>query len=200
VKLSLILMSIFALFAPVSARGSDDIPKKVSIDRYSAMLTHSPFAVASAPSALPAATPNFAKDLYVSNAAKLSESDMVTLASSADKNFKEYLTTKGPNEHGYAIASIEWSEKVGATKVTISKDGQFAPLTFNQALISSGPPMTGPQTPNVVPPGGSTPGQNVGPRAPVTNLPTPPPHVRGVIPRNPSAAPAPVIVPPPADN
>ena len=37
---------------------------------------------------------------------------------------------------GYSIASIEWSDRVGATKVTISNDGKFATLTFNQALLS----------------------------------------------------------------
>ena len=36
---------------------------------------------------------------------------------------------------GYSIASIEWSEDVRKTKVTISKDGKFATLTFNQSLL-----------------------------------------------------------------
>ena len=55
---------------------------------------------------------------------------MVTLNSASDKNFNEYLSTKGPNEHGYAIAKIEWSDPTGATRVTkltISKDGQPSP-------------------------------------------------------------------------
>ena len=55
--------------------------------------------------------------------------------SSADRDFKKYLNTKTPVD-GFAIASIEWSDKVGETKVTISKDGQFCTLTFNQAEIS----------------------------------------------------------------
>ena len=41
---------------------------------------------------------------------------------------------------GYSISSIEWSDKVGQTKVTISKDGNFATLTFNQALLSQASP------------------------------------------------------------
>src|SRR5262249_24343979 len=65
---------------------------------------------------------------------------------------KKYLTTKEPVE-GYSIANIEWSDKVGGTKVTISKDGNFATLTFNQALLSQvspgggGRPMAGPVAP-----------------------------------------------------
>jgi len=31
---------------------------------------------------------------------------------------------------GYSIASIEWSDRVGATKVTISNEGKFATLTL----------------------------------------------------------------------
>ena len=100
------------------------------------MLNRSPFAVATAV-ALPAATPNFAKDLYLSSAAKSPEGDMITIVSGSDKMFRKYLSTKEPVD-GYSIANIEWSDRVGATKVTISKDGKFATLTFNQALVHSG--------------------------------------------------------------
>ena len=121
--------------AAVSAWAADDLPPRLNFDRYQGMLDHSPFAVASAV-VVPAATPNFAKDLYVANAAKSADGDMVTIASSSDKEFKKYLTTKNPVD-GYAIANIEWSDKVGETKVTISKDGQFAALAFNQTLIAT---------------------------------------------------------------
>ncbi|MEY2536888.1 MAG: hypothetical protein QOG67_628 [Verrucomicrobiota bacterium] len=194
-SVSLVSVAVFSTW------GADVLPKRNDFSRYQSMLDHSPFAVATA-AALPAATPSFAKDLYIANAARSPEGDMVTLASAADKNFKEYLTTKGPNEHGYAIASIEWSDKVGATKVTVSKDGQFSSVGFNQALLSQGPGAggSGPQPmpsyqPNQVP----TPVTR--PAVPGQVVPTPPPRVRGVIPRNPNAAPAPppqVATPPPA--
>ena len=82
---------------------------------------------------------------------------MVTIASTSDHNFKKYLTTKEPVD-GYSIANIEWSDKVGGTKVTISKDANFATLTFNQALLSQSSPGGGA--------GARTP---VAPSAPVTN-------------------------------
>src|SRR5205085_8152693 len=157
-------MSILALIATVSVRGADDLPAKLNFDRYKGMLDHSPFAVASAIVA-PAATPNFAKDLYVANAAKSPECDVVTIASSSDKEFKKYLTTCGGPVDGYAIANIEWSDKVGETKVTISKDGQFAALAFNQTLIATtlpnrpapgvvpAPPPAQPQQPGFQKPG-----------------------------------------------
>ena len=118
----------------MSGKADDNIPPHFNFDRYSAMVDRSPFAIATAV-ALPAATPDFAKDLYVANAARSPEGDMVTIASSSDQNFKKYLTTREPVD-GYSIASIEWSDRIGATKVTISNDGKFATLTFNQALLS----------------------------------------------------------------
>jgi hypothetical protein len=176
-----ILISIFALLCPVSTQRADDIPKRFNFDRYSAMLNRSPFAVATAV-ALPIAGADFAKELYVANAARSPEGDMVTIASTADGNFKEYLTTKGPAD-GYSIASIEWSDRVGATKVTISKDGKFATIGFNEALLAEHPVTNVAPAPLPL---------RVKP-APIPTLPTPPPHKRGVIQRSPQVP----NVPPP---
>ena len=193
-KRSLMLISILALVGAIAGQTEDAIPPRFNFDRYSAMLDRSPFAVATAV-ALPSATPNFAKDLYVANAARSPEADMVTIASSSDQSFKKYLSTREPVD-GYSIASIEWSDRVGATKVTISKDGNFAAISFNEALLSqplaNAPPAPRPPTPIA--------------RSPMTPPPpvprqTPRPHVRGVIQRNPKALsvptpnPAPLHVP-----
>src|ERR1044071_9654655 len=135
------LIFILALLGAVHTEAEEVLPPHFNFDRYSKMVDHSPFAVATEVAA-PAATPDFAKDLYIANAARSPDGDMVTLASTADHNFKKYLTTREPVD-GYTIASIEWSDKVGATKVTISKDGNFATLTFNQALLSQSVPGAG---------------------------------------------------------
>src|SRR6478609_4746080 len=137
-KYSLTLAMIIAMAGATYSQAEEVLPPQYNFDRYSKMMDQSPFAIASAVAA-PAATPDFAKDLYIANAAKSQDGDLVTLASSADHNFKKYLTTKEPID-GYSIASIEWSDKVGQTKVTISKDGNFATLTFNQALLSQASP------------------------------------------------------------
>ena len=137
-KYSLTLATIIAIAGATYSQAADVLPPQYNFDRYSKMMDQSPFAIASAVAA-PAATPDFAKDLYIANAAKSQDGDLVTLASTADHNFKKYLTTKEPID-GYSIASIEWSDKVGQTKVTISKDGNFATLTFNQALLSQASP------------------------------------------------------------
>jgi len=152
VKLSLALLSSFAVIGAHSGSADDVLPPRFNFDRYTRMLDQSPFAIATA-AALPEATPNFARDLYVANAARSSEGDMVTIRSSSDQNFKKYLTTREPVD-GYSIAQIDWSDDVGKTRVTISKEGQFATLTFNQSLLSksaSARPPTPDQVPQSVP-------------------------------------------------
>src|SRR5205807_3616604 len=140
-KYSPALVFILSLLGAVYIQAEEVLPPQFNFDRYSKMVEHSPFAIATAV-APPAATPDFAKDLYIANAARSPEGDLVTLASTSDHNFKKYLTTREPVD-GYSIANIEWSDKVGATKVTISKDGNFTTLTFNQALLSQSGPNPG---------------------------------------------------------
>ena len=187
-KYSFTLISIFTLFGAITGQADDVLPPRFNFDRYSAMVNHSPFAIATA-IALPSATPDFAKDLYVANAARSPDGDMVTIASSSDQNFKKYVSTKEPVD-GYSIASIEWSDRVGATKVTISKDGKFATITFNQALLSQ-PAPNAPLVPNsptaAVPAVPAVPS----PLAPSVPRQAPRPHVRGTIQRNPKAVPMP---------
>jgi hypothetical protein len=198
-KYSLTVILVATLLGAICARAEDVLPPRFAYDRYSKMVDNSPFAIATAVAA-PAATPDFAKDLYVANAARSPDGDLVTLASTSDHNFKKYLTTKAPVD-GYSIANIEWSERVGATKVTISKDGNFATITFNQALLQQSAPnaalasrMLTPPGPNIPPtPNVASPKLPAGLPAEMQQL-VPPapqlrsPHSRGLIQRNPRGA------------
>ena len=198
------------LFAPQAASAADGLPTRIQFARYEPMMNRSPFAVATAPAATPPPAPNFAKDWYIANAARSPQGDLVTIASSTDKNFKLYLTSAEP-VNGVSISNTEWSDKVGATKVTVTKDGQFATLTFNQALLSqpiaNAPPpqqqaqpqpvqpqLSGAQqtlpAPAVTAPGVPPANAPIKP-APIPTLPTPPPRVRSVIQRNPGSPQAP---------
>ena len=214
-KYSITFAAVVLLLGAIRSQAEEVLPPHFNFERYTKMVDHSPFAVATSVAA-PAATPDFAKDLYIANAARSPDGDMVTLASTSDHNFKKYLTTREPVD-GYGIANIEWSDKVGATKVTISKDGNFATITFNQALLSQGaqnaggparafapPPLQAPNPVNPIsklPPGAPPELQQLIP----TGKDVPRPHSRGLIQRNPrtsrapsqGAAPAP---PPPAKN
>src|SRR5438128_1491771 len=198
-KYSLTFASILVLLGATYSEAADVLPQQHDFDRYSKMVDQSPFAVATAVAA-PAATPDFAKDLYIANAARSQDGDMVTIASTSDHNFKKYLNTKEPVD-GYSIANIEWSDKVGGTKVTISKDGNFATLTFNQALLSQSGPNPGfvskamvqpvPAMPNPV--GVPNPALNLPPGLPaevqqlIPSKEAARPHARGLIQRNPGS-------------
>jgi hypothetical protein len=167
------------------------------------MLKRSPFAVATA-SAPTGAKPDFAKDLYVANAAHSTDGDFVTIASTTDKNMKEYLNTREAVD-GYTISNIQWSDRVGETKVTISKDGQFATLTFNEALLSQAIQNPAPQ-PQAIPGRPPVPGARpnipspVQRPMPVPQIPTPAPHTRGVIRHGASPTTRPQPAPQPQNN
>ena len=103
------LIFILALLGAIHTQAEEVLPPQFNFDRYSKMVDRSPFAVAREVAA-PAATPDFAKDLYIANAARSPDDDIVTLASTSDHNFKKYLTTK-ESVDGYTIASVEWSEQ-----------------------------------------------------------------------------------------
>src|SRR6266567_3891171 len=136
-KYSPALVFILSLLGAVYVQAEEVLPPQFNFDRYSKMVEHSPFAIATAV-APPAATPDFAKDLYIANAARSPEGDLVTLASTSDHNFKKYLTTREP----------------------ISKDENFATLTFNQALLSQSAPNAGGASRSFAPPMPALPGSN----------------------------------------
>jgi hypothetical protein len=167
---------ITTLAAATVARAEEAIPKRPDFNRYAAMIERSPFVIATAPAPVDT-TPSWSKDLFIANAAHTPEADLLTISSMADRGMKEYLSTEGPNAKGYSISSIEWSDKPGATKANICKDGQCATIGFNEALVFQPPapaaqPMARPMPMPQVPPAGM-----------------PAPHVRGVIQRIPQKLP-----------
>lgn len=189
---------LFAL--PSIARADDVLPKRPEFALYKGMLDRSPFAVATVEAA-PVVAPDFARDLYIANAGKTEDGVLVTIASTTDRNMKEYLDTKGPNDNGFSITDIKWSDRPGETRVTISKDGKYATLKFNQALMSQSPgqalisnpvtqqPFVPPAQPYVKPPMPPVP-QPVPQENPALNR----IRSRGLIQRNPAVvAPTPVV-------
>jgi hypothetical protein len=194
------LVAICASFA--IAKADDVLPKRPDFALYQGMLNHSPFAVATA-AAAPVVAPDFARDLYVANAGRTEDGAFITVASTTDRNLKEYLDAKGPNENGYAITDIKWSDRPGETKVTITKDGKYATLSFNQTLMSQQPQNPGqqpmvnvpaPPQPFVAPPQYVKPPVPPTPQTPQQNPALNRIRSRGLIQRNPAAvAPTPNV-------
>jgi hypothetical protein len=189
-KRNLLLLSALAV-GLTTARSEDALPMAPAFSRYEPMLKHSPFAVASAGAPV-GVTPDFAKELYVANAGHSEKGDFVTIASTTNRDFKLYLTT-GQNVDGYSVPNIQWSDRVGETKVTLTKGGQIATLSFNEAILSEAIHNSAPQNVrspmgNAVPGIPGRPPANIPMPVPrpmtVPTLPTPPPYTRGLIRRS----------------
>jgi hypothetical protein len=120
----LVSTGLFLCLTTVTSWAKDDLPTTEEFAHYQPMLQRSPFAVATA-GALPN-TPDFAKDLYVANAAHSTEGDFVTLASTTDKNQKEYLSTK-ETVHGYSISNIQWSDQVAKPRSQSRRTASLRP-------------------------------------------------------------------------
>lgn len=196
-KKSNALLFGFVLFGLTTGLAADDLPEAEKFSRYEAMLKRSPFAVATAAAPIVGA-PDFAKELYVANAGHSDTGDFVTIASTTNRELKLYLSTKEAVD-GYSIPNIQWSDRVGETKVTIEKGGQVATLGFNEAVL--GQPIQNqvsqisrpqPGIPNLQ----GVPGSPLAGRSAVNlpmplprpmnvpTIPTPPPHTRSLIRRN----------------
>jgi hypothetical protein len=98
---------------PLIALAADSLPKRPDSNHYQAMLSTSPFGLATV---VPAATPDFATDLYVASIVCSEDCAVVTLASATDKDFTEVVSSKGPNEHGFVISNVQCSDREGQTK------------------------------------------------------------------------------------
>ena len=75
----LIAVAVLVIAGATYSHAEEVLPPQYNFERYSKMVDQSPFAVATAVAA-PAATADFAKDLYIANAAKSQDGDLVTIA------------------------------------------------------------------------------------------------------------------------
>lgn len=129
----------------LAATTSNELPVAFPPARYEAMAKTSPFALAT-PTAAPVA-PGFASSLYLTGVAKIGNKDFVTIAS-RDQPTRFSLTADEPGNEGVSLVSVEWSEQVGKSKVTIKKGTEFATLEFDQAILQK-PFQVTPQQPQV---------------------------------------------------
>jgi hypothetical protein len=102
----------------------------------------------------PPATPSFAASLYVSGIAKIGNCDFVTVASRDASQGKFSLTTGEEGQNGISLVSVQWSDQIGKSKVTIKKGNEFSVLEFDQAALRAPVPVTPsmPQLPMPIPP------------------------------------------------
>lgn len=156
-KRSLFIPGALVLAAPVFA-AQTIIPEPFPEERYAKMIESEPFKLATAPVAPVEKGPGPFAQLFVAAIARFNtpegkQEDVVTVKSRADQSTFTLSGTE-PNKEGYQIAGIEWSEKVGASKVTIKKGTEFGTLEFDQANLQAAPQAAARPQPGVPQPGG----------------------------------------------
>ncbi len=193
------------VFCASAAFATDFVPPQpLPAGRYDKMVEDWPFTLATPAAPVVEATAGFAVNLHVMGISRErypdgKERDVVTVKSHADQtSFR--LFGNEPNKEGISVAGVEWSDRVGKSKVTLKKGAEFAPLEFDQSVLHSSSPM--PQVSSQPRPGGA-PGALAQPRpgAPTTSLPggLPPGNNNALKingPRNQPVIPRPNSVPP----
>src|SRR5207253_590037 len=130
-KYSITFAAVVLLLGAIRSQAEEVLPPHFNFERYTKMVDHSPFAVATSVAA-PAATPDFAKDLYIANAARSPDGDMVTLASTSDHNFKKYLTTRCAAR--IAAVDSDWQRRASAP---FARDDSAQPKNVTGAIPGS---------------------------------------------------------------
>lgn len=155
---------LLLVLAAGAARGDTEqpLPLPFPAARYQQMRAKSPFAVATAAVATAAPTPGFAADLYVNGVARIGTSDFVTIKERGENKGTIFLQVGKANDDGLEAKSVLWAEEMGKTKVVVSKAGEQATLSFDQAeMAKAAPPAPMPGLPGVrlpMVPGGQRPG------------------------------------------
>jgi hypothetical protein len=134
------------------------LPSAFPASRYDKMMAISPFNLASATIPPRVKGPGPFVHLHIATLARIIDPDgntrdLVTIASRAEGTL---FTLEGsePNKDGFQIARIDWSDRVGETKVLLKKGDALGMLEFDKALLTTpaaGSKYSLPQ-PNALPP------------------------------------------------
>lgn len=118
-------------------------PAAFAQSRYTALLAHSPFSVASVETSSAPPPPSFAANWFVGGIARLEGADFVCIQSRDQSvNFSLYGGEPDPGT-GTVLASIEWSDSIGKSRVKLRKGDEVATLEFNEAVMKGSPPPSG---------------------------------------------------------
>lgn len=142
IAIALVVAQNFCVFS-VRGEKAGDLPVVYPPARYEQMVKKSPFALATPVVAAPA-TPGFATNLYVTGVAKIGNADFVSI-STRDQQSRFSLLAGESSSEGISLVSVEWSDQIGKSRVTVKKGTEFAVLEFDQAALVSNPIQVPPQ-------------------------------------------------------
>jgi hypothetical protein len=136
-KCKLRLAWVVALGAGVPGARAGVLPTPYPEGRYREMCARSPFAVSTAASAVAAATPGFAAQLFVDGVAHVGASDFVAIKSRDLEKGAAVLVEVGQStEDGVKIERVRWSNETGKSTVDVSKGSERATLIFDEAQLA----------------------------------------------------------------
>lgn len=144
--LTLITLGALAPLQSQMARAETDdsvIPSPLPENRYSAMIERSPFSLAT-PKEEPKA-PSFAANLYVAGIGKHGDVDVVSIASRDAAQSTFTLFGAGDSYQGISLVSVQWSDDVGGSKVTIKKGSDTGSIGFNEQVLKNPIAVTPPR-------------------------------------------------------
>lgn len=125
---------------PAISVAQEGAPAPFPAERYAGMKAKTPFVLAT-PKVAQEDTPSFAKNLFVSGLAKLGDDVLVTITAQDNKQ-SFTLKTGETTSDGIAIVSVDWSDELGKSRVTVKKGNDFGTIGFNEMLIRSPIAMT----------------------------------------------------------
>jgi hypothetical protein len=145
----LVLLCGCLLATPV---GAANIPEAQPASRYAKLSQESPFALATPTAAPVEQTPSVFANLFVVGLARLrdpihGDRDFVTVKSRLAEEKPFTLSGTEPNKEGFSIVSIDRSDRVGKSKVTVKKGTEVGVLEFNEMAMQ---PQAGSGQPGAV--------------------------------------------------
>ena len=134
---------LFLIGGGLAAADDAGGPPAVPLERYEALIQHSPFALATAAAATPAPvkeeTASFANNYYVVGMAQMGEKPFVTI-SSRDRQQRFSLFVGETSADGITLSSVEWLPEVGKSRVTLKQGVEFGVVSFDEAAMKPAPP------------------------------------------------------------
>ncbi len=129
------IILVFLACAGLNGADRPVIPAAMPEERYRSMIMTSPFSLGTPE--VDASTPSFAEKLFVMGLAKLGDQDMVTISSRGKSDRLFTLIGKGDEFEGISLVSVEWSDEVGKSRVTLKKGSEVGVIQFNEAVIKT---------------------------------------------------------------
>ena len=124
-----------------AAAAGADLPAAFPTSRYDKMMAISPFNLAAAEIPRRVEGPGPFVHLHIATLARIidpegNSRDLVTIASRAEGTIFT-LEGREPNKDGFQITRIDWSDRVGETKVLLKKGDAVGVLEFDKALLTT---------------------------------------------------------------